>query len=222
MRVIIGKKGATRTGQTTSGCQGGGGTAVFVKKPNDTNWYLLMVAGGGGGAYSDCCTDKNPGKQAKTSENGSSGNGFKGGDGGKDGFCGGAYEDPLNGFNFTKPANSSTYVGGPGAGAFGCDKASWPNGNNDTESLPTGTKGFSESDSEGTWGFGGGGASGTSGGGGGGYSGGGYGSAYNSGGGGGSYINSSMVIEKVLTANGTTSDTKDGYVKYKFTNSDSL
>ena len=199
IRFIVGKKGATRTGQTTAGCEGGGGTGVIVKKPHDDKWYILLVAGGGGGAYSDCCTDKQPGKEANISENGSSGGGSNGGAGGKNGHSGDTPGWDQNGTGF------------PGSGIKDLEP-DW-----DENTLPRGS-----SYGSGPFGYGAGGGRGTSGGGGGGYSGGGSGSAYQEGGGGGSYINKSMAIEKSLTANGTTSDTKDGYVKYKFTNSDSL
>ncbi|MCB0563861.1 MAG: ricin-type beta-trefoil lectin domain protein [Phaeodactylibacter sp.] len=211
LRFIVGAKGPTRTGQTTAGCAGGAGTAVFVKKPNIRDWHLLMVAGGGGGAYSDCCTDKHPGKQAEISESGSSGGGSNGTSGGSNGDAG----------------EACVSIGGnPGGGAFGSTRTSpdpaWPNGNNDPSSLPTGSQrmqsGGAIQHEASPWGFGGGGQEATSGAGGGGYSGGGTNGAYQSGGGGGSYFNDAMGSHKIMTANGSTSDTGHGYAKYELTN----
>ena len=219
VRFIVGKKGATRTGQTTAGSSGGAGTAVLVKKPNSKDWHLLMVAGGGGGAYSDCCTDKNEGKQAEVGESGSGGGGKNGGTGGTNG-----------GYGKNGSKTGTVGIGAGGGGAFGEYTGStwnasipgtpgWKGGKDDASALPTGGGGsYAFYGVDGPWGFGGGGGGGPSGGGGGGYSGGGSGSAFEAGGGGGSYLNTDYAVGSAKTQNGTTSDTQDGFAEYKFTN----
>ena len=160
---------------------------------------MLITAGGGGGAYSDCCTKKVAGKQGKITTSGGSGAGPHPGAGGKNGKIG------------AFPPND-IFTGYPGAGAFGDGTTytieGWPDGDTDPKALPIGGSG-------GAWGFGAGGRDGISGGGGGGYSGGGAGTAYNGGGGGGSYL-SDIAVKNIMKENGTTSDTKDGFVTYQF------
>ena len=216
LRVIIGKRGRNRTGQGTTGCAGGAGTAVLLKKPNKKMWRLLMVAGGGGGAYSDCCTDKRPGKSAEITENGSSGGGSNGGSGGQNGYAG------------ESPSFTTSYDPTPGGGAFGelADTEAgynqvegapgWPGGNSSPKTLPTG--GIGGANGSGPWGFGGGGAAGRGGAGGGGYSGGGSGKAYRGGGGGGSYLNTNFAVPGTTKKikNDPTNNPENGVVKYQF------
>ena len=218
LRFIIGKKGETRTAQTTAGSPGGAGTAVLVKKPVAGDWHLLMVAGGGGGAYSDCCTVKREGHQANTGKNGGQGGG-SGGTGGTDGSYG-------------REGSKHEWTGTGGGGAYedndwDTGQAGWKGARTGSSGsyvyhrsvLPTGgsanTDGASDNYVKGAWGFGGGGNGDTSGGGGGGYSGGGSGKSYYPGGGGGSYLNETFVRSKFMQANGTTNDPEDGFVEYE-------
>ncbi|MCB9283890.1 MAG: ricin-type beta-trefoil lectin domain protein [Lewinellaceae bacterium] len=215
LRVFVGKKGYTRTGQTTSGCDGGGGTGVLLKRYNEPEWRLLQVAGGGGGAYSDCCTDKHEGKSAETGRDGGKADGSNSGNGGTNGGDGGA-----TGSTGSTPAE-------PGRGAF-CSSTyygMWPGGKSDPTILPGNVdNNYSfghEGIDDGEFGFGIGGDGGTAGGGGGGYSGGGAGASYHAGGGGGSYLNTEqMAIHNIVKIkHGATSDTQDGYILYQFSNS---
>ncbi len=212
VRFITGKKGPTRIGQTTSGCAGGGGTGILVKKYGDSKWRILVAAGGGGGAYSTCCGSKSEGKSAETSTSGSGGRGGSNAPGGTNGSAGGY-------------PNSSDSDASPGGGAFGggntwqsdggtnrAGDAAWVGGSvNGSAKLPTGGNGAITG---GGWGFGGGGMRGIGGGGGGGFSGGGQGYSYNGGGGGGSYLNSSA-ISSFSSKNSATDDTQDGFATYE-------
>ncbi|MEZ5038694.1 MAG: ricin-type beta-trefoil lectin domain protein [Saprospiraceae bacterium] len=211
VRVIVGEKGVTMTDQATTACDGGGGTGVLFKRPNDPEWHLLVVAGGGGGAYSDCCTAKSEGKSAEITEDGGDGacptcnnNGGTNGDGGT-----GVAEANVAGMGIKWFA-----VNAEGAGF-----TAWLEQDEDRTRLPTGSSDLISA------GFGGGGVGGpffSGGGGGGGYSGGGDGICYYGGGGGGSYLNSDMAIDSYKIKNPSTSDTQDGFVRYEFVSSSQL
>ncbi|MCB9306102.1 MAG: RICIN domain-containing protein [Lewinellaceae bacterium] len=202
LRFIIGSQGETYTGQGQTGSGGGGGTGILFRKPNDPDWHMLVVAGGGGGAYSNCCTEKWEGRQAETGENG----GMGGGDqypGGTDGKNGWGYYNNTYGLGYRNSWNATNSNA----------DMKLPN----TSALP---KGYGSGYG---FGFGGGGEHYShnlvfSGGGGGGYSGGGGGSNRHAGGGGGSYVNPDMVRSEFRKANGTTTDTEDGFATYQFTN----
>ena len=228
VRFIVGRKGATRTSGGGRGAAGGGGTAVLMKKPNQDEWSLLLVAGAGGGAYGGASV-KARGRQGYLTTDGSDGAGPNGADGGTRGGDGGQISGGGGG-------GKGMLSAWPGVYAV-VEKATYDaNGKQltparyayDYTQEPTGVAGStrSGSDNDGGWGFGGGGyGSGSSGGGGGGggYSGGGGGlvsASHNAGGGGGggSYINESMAIGSLKTANGSTSTNLDGYVQYQFTN----
>ncbi len=207
LRVFVGKKGPTRTGQTTAGCAGGGGTGVFLKRYDHPEWYLLQVAGGGGGAYSNCCGGKEEGRSAETSRDGGKGGGNNGGNGGTNGM------------------NGETKLGGGGGyGVFdsGC---MWKGGDSDPTILPglaDGDYGYlNQGGDNPQFGLGQSGSADIAGSGGGGYSGGGSGTGYQAGGGGGSYLNTEkMAIHNIIKIkNGTTLDTEDGYILYQFSNS---
>lgn len=169
---------------------GGGGTGVVYQAKGTSEWKLLMVAGGGGGAGGN--TAGSPGEL------------------GTAGGQGGLYSSNYGGTNGSDGATRDD-GGKPGKGILSAYH------NNE----PVGSKGNS-------WGFGGGGDKDFSGyhsvgGGGGGYSGGSAGADGGSskdgggGGGGGSYINDAMAINKAMVKNGTTSDSKDGYITFEFT-----
>ncbi|TNE47012.1 MAG: hypothetical protein EP344_19880 [Bacteroidetes bacterium] len=209
LRVVVGKKGDTRTGQTTAGCRGGGGTGVFVRRYDDPEWRLLQVAGGGGGAYSDCCTVKKEGRSAETGRDGGDGGGtsqyIDGGTNGGDGDVGGGLG----------------LHDGYGGGVFEDDWGNpnpWPGGDSDPTILPM-AEGFSESSGY-KFGCARGGNQGTAGGGGGGYSGGGAGDPYFAGGGGGSYVNTEqMAVHNIVKVkNDRTTNTQDGYIEIEFSN----
>lgn len=216
VRFIIGSKGRTRTGQSTSGCAGGGGSAVLFRKYGEPEWYLLAVAGGGGGAYSTCCGSKSEGKSAETGTSGSGGRGGSYSPGGTNGNRGGS-------------PNYSEGDASAGGGAFGGGGrnggAGWSGGRSDGPDYvsvvtPTGGDGGSAGDpsSNGGWGFGGGGRQGIGGGGGGGFSGGGQGYSYHGGGGGGSYINS-WAVNTLRIMNSATTNTENGYATFEVVNS---
>ena len=207
LRFFVGRKGPTRTGQTTAGCAGGGGTGVFVKRVDHPEWYLLQVSGGGGGAYSNCCGGKEEGRSAETSRDGGKGGGNNGGNGGTNGM------------------NGETKLGGGGGyGVFdsGC---MWKGGDSDPTILPELADGdysyLNQGGDNPQFGLGQSGSADIAGSGGGGYSGGGSGTGYQAGGGGGSYLNTEqMAIHNIVKIkNGTTLDTEDGYILYQFSNS---
>ena len=210
IRVFVGSRGVTRTGGTTSGCSGGGGTGVLIKRYGGSNWHLLQVAGGGGGAYSYCCSGAEDGRSAETGRDGGKGGGNNGGAGGTNGMNGGS---PLGGTN--------------GYGTFDW-QCMWEGGDKNPNILPgRANNDYSFYDKDFGWesdnmpfGFGPGGEGDIAGGGGGGYSGGGNGTGYHAGGGGGSYLNTEemAITNIVMTKNDPTMDTEDGFILYKFSN----
>lgn len=212
LRIVIGAKGNTVNTQQMYPSDGGGGTGIMVRKPNDQYWHLLMVAGGGGGAFSDCCLVKRPGRSAETTEDGGKGgndkfaggkNGNNGAMDGWSGYCGGGIN--MDGWgNKTTLNGSKDYVvtGLPSSGVVDWDG---PDG----------------SDSGLYYGMGPGGANGatfSSSGGGGGFSGGGAGAVSYPGGGGGSFVNTDMAIAEFRKKNASTNDTQNGFVDYQFSN----
>ena len=212
IRVIIGKKGPTRSVGTTAGCYGGGGTAVLLKRYNEAEWRLLQVAGGGGGAYSACCSDAKEGQSAETGRDGGSGSGGTGGAGGTNGSDG----------EFVGTTGWGV-AGEEGCGAFCTSEyhGMWPGGDSDPTLLPGNRDDdYNADDFNGTFGFGRGGDSDNAGGAGGGYSGGGSAKNYHVGGGGGSYVNvEQMAIQDMIAIkNPTTFNTQDGFILYQFSN----
>ncbi|MEL7122680.1 MAG: ricin-type beta-trefoil lectin domain protein, partial [Bacteroidota bacterium] len=213
IRFFVARKGKTRVGQTTSGAGGGGSTTVLLKKPSELEWNLLMVAGGGGGAYSDCCTIKYAGHGAVITEEG----GDSDGKGGKNGQSGKVYGTGNGGKEgegiFSEITGWGKMINGK-----------WVSGDEDPTILPIGSS-FVLSTYNNTQNYAGsglptGGDGGTGGGGGGGYSGGGAGRWYKGGGGGGSYLTSSFAItDAQMISNPSTSDTQDGFIRYKLTDS---
>ncbi|MCB9331078.1 MAG: ricin-type beta-trefoil lectin domain protein [Lewinellaceae bacterium] len=210
LRVFVGKKGRTRTGGTTSGCSGGAGTGVFMKRYNETAWRLLQVAGGGGGAFSYCCSGAEDGRSAETGRDGGKGGGNNGGAGGTNGMDG---EEKLGAY--------------PGSGVFDYN-CMWTGGDRNPTILPGepdndySTYDVFEWDSHYiTFGLGPGGDGDIAGGGGGGYSGGGNGTGYHGGGGGGSYLNTEhmAITNIVMIKNDPTMGTEDGFILYNFSNS---
>ncbi|MCB0531686.1 MAG: ricin-type beta-trefoil lectin domain protein [Lewinellaceae bacterium] len=200
LRFIVGSQGETYTGQGQTGSAGGGGTGILFRKPNDPDWQMLVVAGGGGGAYSDCCTVKREGRQAETGEDG--GGGGDAYPGGTEGRNGDAYDIHTGGFGYRNGWNPQSDIILPKVPA--------------PSTLP---KGYGSGHG---YGFGGGGVHYShnlifTAGGGGGYSGGGGGLDRHAGGGGGSYVNPDLARSEFRKANGTTTDTEDGFATYQFT-----
>ncbi len=198
IRFIVGEGASKKKSGAQTGASGGGGTAVFMLKPDyDGEWTLLAVAGGGGGAWADL-TIGSPGGPGRTETTGQ--------DGGGSGASGGH-----NGHNGTVGA----VAGYSGFGIWEC----WPGGEDDKDKTqqPTGNVGQYSGGEGHIFGCGAGGINGGTGyaGGGGGYSGGGGGGGYKRGGGGGSYSNPSA-IELRRIKNDHTKSPGDGFVEYNF------
>lgn len=190
------------------GAGGGGGSALLAEI--DGTWEILAVAGGGGGAYqgaSGFCINSESGQGGRTSTDGGDGGGSLSGDGGSNGEGG----DGGGGLGSGDLAGGGGGAFSSGSGTFSKEgKAGYPDGGSGG-SVP------SEQGGNGGWGFGGGGAGEEAGGGGGGYSGGGGGGTTNNGGGGGSYVNDDYVVNKSLTAGGSSSPTQWTAATYQFT-----
>lgn len=212
IRFVVGEGGATQVVDDLKAVGGGGGgTAVLARMPGDTaadDWIILGVAGGGGGAYQGyflACVDSQNGQGGRATTTGGDGEGDFSGDGGNSGQ-GGEGGGGIGGGNFS----------GGGGGAFSDGEGN--NGKGGKQGYPAGgTFGdVTDLSTEGGWGFGGGGSGEDAGCGGGGYSGGGGGGSFNNGGGGGSYVNPDYAIDTEITAGGTASTSKDGFVTYLF------
>ncbi|MEZ5038692.1 MAG: ricin-type beta-trefoil lectin domain protein [Saprospiraceae bacterium] len=190
VRMIIGLRGTTDDSFLTEGVDGGGGTGLFIKKPNESSWETIAVAGGGGGAYQDCCSIQSEGQSASSKTWGS--NGYK--DGGR---------------------NGSDADNGGGGGVNNALKNGVPIGSQD-EWTSSGDYYASTVHSGFGCGFGGH-YNDSAGGGGGGYSGGGRGSVLMSSGGGGSYYNSLWLFFSDITILPKTHNPMDGYVVFQLT-----
>ncbi|MEZ5038697.1 MAG: RICIN domain-containing protein [Saprospiraceae bacterium] len=194
VRMIIGLSGGTYNEAGYLLAAGGGGTGLFVRKPNESSWETIIVAGGGGGAYSDCCTVQVEGQSASTTTSGKNGGpGSIGGENGSDSDKGGG------------GLNSAMENGEP--------KGSWAIWQDDLQFLFGGEKkdyfGCGHGQKQGlTKGLAGGG---------GGYSGGGAGSGISGGGGGGSYSNGLWVFFNEITILPNTNAPMAGYVIFQLT-----
>ncbi|MCB9345662.1 MAG: ricin-type beta-trefoil lectin domain protein [Lewinellaceae bacterium] len=191
VRMIIGKSGDIHNTVYLECAAGGGGTGIFIKKPDEGSWQTIAVAGGGGGAYSDCCLAQQEGQSASTTTSGVKG-ATKGGTNGSDANGGGG------------GLNSSTENGEP-KGSWGKYTTGDPEGGGATTSSGK------------YFGCGFGQESGAMGGGGGGYSGGGCGSSVKGAGGGGSYMNSLWLFFSQFSILSTTNSPMDGYVVFQLT-----
>ena len=181
LRIIVGQKGVTGSGNNGSG---GGGTFV-IRSPYDTNTAIIMIAGGGGG-YGQAGGGTN--MQGQTARNPTSTNSNAGSNGG-----GGASaaNSSGGGNGFVAGANASSSLWAAGGAGFGGNGGAYSTGGiaGPKSFLNGGTGGPG---SPGAGGFGGGGGAGDRGAGGGGYSGGGGGGNTSYGGdGGGSYLTGS-------------------------------
>lgn len=248
IRFVIGGKGESHTnrGQTGyHGAGGGGGTGIIMLPPGieplksrAENWTLLMVAGGGGGGYA---------KYGSRIRDGYPGNDGRNGTGTArwdlpdtknityintcDNYGGYRYSTAGAGGGSNPHPNIGNGVGAANLnwGGFGGFQST-ANG----LVQPTGHAGGKATNincNGGGFGFGSGGTgSNDAAGGGGGYAGGHatligdlqYHNKYDPAGGGGSYVNADYALAgtAIKTKHGTTSDPNDGYVLYRFTESD--